>query len=128
MSKRVLAVDDEPDVILLVRATLEPEGYKVQGASSGEECLRIVESDPPDVILLDVMMPGMNGAQVTTRLKSKPETSVLPIIMITALGDKKYIQAALFKYGVDYYIVKPFDPDDLIEKVRDAIKYRRFLD
>jgi CheY-like chemotaxis protein len=120
MSKRILAVDDEPDVLMIIRTALQGEGFEVETASSGPECLEAAAANPPDLILLDVMMPGMSGFDVLKALKAKPETSTIPIIMLTGFSERKKIQEALTS-GIDYYIIKPFDFHDLMTKINQAI-------
>ena len=84
---RVLIVDDERANRQLLEAMLTPEGYQLTTASSGEEALSLIQSDPPDIILLDIMMPGMSGYQLAARVKGRVATRSIPIIMVTALDD-----------------------------------------
>lgn len=121
MAKQVLAVDDDPDVLLIIQTALQTEGFTVRTACNGPDCIESATADPPDLILLDVMMPGMNGFEVVAKLKEESSTSMIPIILLTGLSDRKKVQEALAS-GVDYYIVKPFDFDDLISKVNQAIE------
>ena len=123
MAKRVLAIDDETDALIIIKGTLAQEGYEVETATSGEEGLRKAAANPPDVIILDILMPEMNGAEVARKLKADPKTATIPVVMLTALSEKKYIKAALFELGVDYYVVKPYEKNDLIDKVNMAIRY-----
>lgn len=125
MNKYILAVDDDPDVLALVKLALKHEGFDIGTASNGKEALAAAAARTPDVIILDVMMPEMNGADLTRALKAQPDTAATPIIMLTGLSEKKYVKAALFDLGVDFYVTKPFDPEDLIDKVQQAIQYRR---
>lgn len=120
MTKRILAVDDDPDALAMVRMTLKTEGYSVETASSGQAGIDAARANPPDLIILDIMMPDLNGGQVARQLKADPKTSTIPIIMLTGLNERKYIKAALFDLGVDFYIIKPFEPDDLLEKIKEA--------
>jgi DNA-binding response OmpR family regulator len=122
MAKRILAIDDEPDTLLVIKNALSGEGYEVETAEGGEAGLEAAFANPPDLITLDVMMPGMNGADVSRKLKSNPATARIPIIMLTALHEKKYIKAALLQLGVDYYIVKPFEISDFLMKVKEALE------
>lgn len=123
MAKRVLAVDDEPDVLLIVRTALQSEGFEVTTAANGPDCLEAAEASPPDLILLDVMMPGMTGFEVLRKLKANEKTSLIPVIMLTGLSERSKIQEALTS-GTDYYIVKPFEFEDLIGKVNEALESR----
>lgn len=122
MAKRILAIDDEPDTLLVIQNALKGEGYEVQTAPGGEAGLQAAFANPPDLITLDVMMPGMNGADVSRKLKANPLTAKVPIIMLTALTEKKYIKAALLQLGVQYYIVKPFEIVDFLNKVKEALE------
>lgn len=120
MSARILAVDDEPDVLTIVQSALQSEGYEVETAANGQDCLEAAKANPPDLILLDVMMPGMSGFDVLRELKAHDPTSRIPIIMLTGLSERKKIQEALAS-GIDYYIIKPFDFHDLIIKVHQVL-------
>ena len=120
MSKHILAVDDEPDVLFIVKTALEGEGFEVETASNGPDGIEAARDNPPDLILLDVMMPGMSGFEVLTELKKGAPTDRIPIIMLTGLSERKKIQEALAS-GIDFYIVKPFEFDDLINTVRQAL-------
>jgi DNA-binding response OmpR family regulator len=122
MAKRILAIDDEPDTLLVIESALKGEGYEVETAEGGEKGIKAAYENPPDLITLDVMMPGMNGADVSRKLKANPATAKVPIIMLTALHEKKYIKAALLQLGVDYYIVKPFEIVDFLNKVKEALE------
>jgi DNA-binding response OmpR family regulator len=122
MAKRILAIDDEPDTLMIIKSALAGEGYEVETAASGQAGLDAAFANPPDLITLDVMMPGMNGADVSRKLKANPATARVPIIMLTALQEKKYIKAALLQLGVQYYIVKPFEISDFLGKVKEALE------
>ena len=121
MDYKILAVDDEPDVLKLVEMALKVEGYKVIKATNGKEALELANKEKPDAILLDIMMPEMDGMEVFKRLKEKDETSQIPIIMVTGVSDRKSIKKLLDK-GVNYYIIQPFDFTDLASKIGIAIK------
>jgi DNA-binding response OmpR family regulator len=111
---KVLVGDDEPDVLLLCRVNLEFEGYEVVQASDGEEAMRTVRAEHPDVILLDVMMPRMDGWQVLAALKSDPETAEIPVVMLTAkVQDQDQLRG--WSGGAAEYITKPFSPLALSE-------------
>lgn len=120
MSKRILAVDDEPDVLLIVRTALQSEGFEVSTASNGPDALESARENPPDLVILDVMMPGMSGFEVLAELKSDEGTAEIPVIMLTGLSDRTKIQEAITG-GVTYYVVKPFEFEDLIAKVNEAL-------
>lgn len=121
MAERILVTDDEPDVLMIVQTGLEAEGYDVITATNGQDALDIAEREQPDLILLDVMMPNMDGFEVLGKLKEGDKTAKIPVIMLTGLSDRSKIQQALVS-GIDYYVVKPFDFDDLTTKVRTALE------
>jgi len=123
MIKRILLVDDEPDFHRLVRLLLESDDREIESCYDGEECLKHVADRPPDLIIIDVMMPKLNGVEAVKRLKKMPGTENIPVIMVTALDNKEYVRAALFRLGVEYYIIKPFDSDDFVGKVNQALHY-----
>ena len=106
---KILVVDDEADVLLLCRVNLEFEGYEVVEAGDGEAAMRKVAAERPDVILLDVMMPKMDGWQVLAALKADPETADIPVVMLTAkVQDQDQIRG--WSGGAADYITKPFSP------------------
>lgn len=121
MKYKVLAVDDEADVLKLVEMALQVEGYKVIQATSGKEALELAKKEKPHVILLDIMMPEMDGMEVFKRLKNRVETAQIPVIMVTGVSEKENIKKLLDE-GVQYYIIKPFDFTDLSSKIGIAIK------
>ena len=108
MTKRVLAVDDETDVQLILKTALQSEGFEVETAGNGADALALARENPPDLVLLDVMMPGMTGFEVLRELKSDDTTSMIPVIMLAGVSERSKIQEALTS-GSDYYIIKPFD-------------------
>jgi DNA-binding response OmpR family regulator len=124
MWSRVLIVEDEPDIRELVVHHLKREGYQVSAASSGEEALRQVQAVPPDLVLLDLMMPAMDGLEVCRRLRQDPATVSLPIVMLTAKGDEVDRVLGL-EIGADDYIVKPFSPKELLARVRAVLRRSR---
>jgi phosphate regulon transcriptional regulator PhoB len=121
MPSRVLIVEDEPDIRELVVHHLKREGYQVSVAASGEEALRQVQASPPDLVLLDLMMPTMNGLEVCRRLRQDPVTASLPIVMLTAKGDEVDRVLGL-ELGADDYVVKPFSPKELLARVRAVLR------
>ena len=121
MSSRVLIVEDEPDIRELVVHHHKREGYQVSVAASGEEALRQVQASPPDLVLLDLMMPAMNGLEVCRRLRQDPVTASLPIVMLTAKGDEVDRVLGL-ELGADDYVVKPFSPKELLARVRAVLR------
>ena len=119
--ERILAVDDEEDILELVRFNLEREGYQVTCAASGDETLRAVREAYPDLIVLDLMLPDIDGLEVTKVLKSDPKTKSIPILMLTAKGEEADIVTGL-ELGADDYITKPFSPRVLIARVRAVLR------
>lgn len=119
-SKKVLVVDDEPDVLLLCRVNLEFEGYEVVEASDGQQAMEKVGEHRPDVILLDVMMPRMDGWQVLSALKADESLRDIPVVMLTAkVQDADQIRG--WSAGVAEYITKPFSPLSLSQVIRDVL-------
>jgi two-component system cell cycle response regulator len=124
MAETILVVDDEAANRALLEALLTEAGYEVQQAEGGEAALAQATSQAPDLILLDVMMPGMSGFEVCRRLKQDPATSAVPVIMVTALGQLKNKEAALTS-GADDFVTKPVQPEDLRARVEAMLKVRR---
>lgn len=117
MARKILAVDDEKHIVRLVQVNLERQGYEVVTANDGKEALEKVESERPDLVVLDVMMPYMDGFEVLQNLRRNPSTRDIPVIMLTA----KAQDADVFKgwqSGVDCYLTKPFNPMELISFVK----------
>ncbi|MCJ7823035.1 MAG: response regulator [Armatimonadetes bacterium] len=115
--KKILAVDDERHIVRLIQVNLERAGYQVSTAFDGNEALKKVEGDKPDLIVLDVMMPRMDGFEVLKRLQANPDTRGIPVIMLTA----KAQDADVFRgwsSGVSAYLTKPFNPLELVTFVR----------
>lgn len=123
MSK-ILVVDDEPSLRFLVVSSLEDEGYDIAEAADGLEAHALVQENQPDLIILDVMMPGLTGYELCSLLKRNPNTSHILILMLTAKGqeqDRVQSQQA----GADYYLLKPFSPLALIEIVESLLRGRQ---
>jgi two-component system phosphate regulon response regulator PhoB len=122
MSKpKILAVDDEEDILELLRFNLTKEGFTVVCAASGEEALKSALSNRPDLILLDLLLPGMDGLEVARRLKNDPVTKETPIIMVTAKGEEADIVTGL-EVGAEDYITKPFSRKVMIARVRAVLR------
>ncbi|MEW6358477.1 MAG: response regulator transcription factor [Planctomycetota bacterium] len=119
----ILVVEDEEDILELVTYNLSKEGYQVRGAVSGEEGLKAVRSNPPDLVVLDLMLPGMDGLQVCKRLKADPRLAQIPVVMLTAKGEEADIMTGL-ELGADDYITKPFSPKVLIARIRAVLRRR----
>ena len=122
----ILAVDDTPHNIKLLEALLEPRGYRVISAASGTEALEKVASERPDLILLDVVMPGMDGHEVCRRLRADPATRLLPVVMITASGDQEKINA--IEAGADDFVLKPFNRAELLARVKSLLRIKEYHD
>jgi len=126
--KKILAVDDEHKNIKLLEAKLAPEGYVLETATNGQEALDKVKTSIPDLILLDVLMPGMNGYQVCEKIRSDTSIPYIPIIFLTAsLIWQKYIIHDL-NIGGDDYIRKPFDTLELFSRIRAALRVKELYD
>jgi len=122
MSKtHILVVDDEEDILELVRYNLAKEGYQVDCVASGEEALKLAKSKHPDLIILDLMLPGVDGFDVCKQLKRDIETASIPVVMLTAKGEDADIVAGL-ELGADDYITKPFSPRVLTARIRAALR------
>jgi DNA-binding response OmpR family regulator len=120
LSQSVLIVDDEPMARTLLRLMLVRAGFNVSEAEDGFDALNKVKKDPPDIILLDVMMPGMDGFTVCETLRNEEDTAALPIIMLSAKTDLESINRGL-RLGATKYLTKPISPEDLTRHVSDAL-------
>ena len=120
---KILVVDDEPDVIEIVRFRLEKDGHNVLTAPDGEAGIASAVAHQPDLIVLDVMMPGINGFEVVFQIKNHPRTVDTPIIMLTAKTDMSSISKG-WSMDVDNYVTKPFDLDELAKTVRNVLIFR----
>jgi DNA-binding response OmpR family regulator len=121
MPKRILIVDDDPDMVEMLRLALHTEGYAVRTAVNGREALRKALLSPPDLVLLDLIMPGLHGFNVCERLRSNSATASVPIIMLTALPGELPRLAGM-EVGADDYIRKPFEMPELISRVGDLLR------
>jgi two-component system, OmpR family, KDP operon response regulator KdpE len=116
--QQILLIDDEPAIGRLVRATLQADGYAVVTASCGEEALPLLDEEPPDLVILDLMMPGMDGFETLRRIRTR---SKLPVIMLTARATDADTLRGL-QGGADDYITKPFNPDELAARVKAVLR------
>ena len=117
----VLVVDDERDILELVKYNLDKEGYQVTTVASGEDALLATRSRMPDLIVLDLMLPGVDGLEVCRRLKADPRTSGIPIVMLTAKGDEADVVTGL-ELGAADYVTKPFSPRVLTARIRAVLR------
>jgi two-component system phosphate regulon response regulator PhoB len=116
-----VVIEDEEDILELISYNLRREGFDVKGATSGEDGLILVESCRPNVVLLDLMLPGVNGLDVCKRLKANSDLLSIPILMVSAKGDESDIVAGL-EMGADDYVTKPFSPKILVARVRAVLR------
>lgn len=119
--KRILLADDEDDIKTIVKLYLEASGYEVLTAFDGLDTLSMAETEKPDVIVLDVMMPVLDGFEVARKLKANPLTREIPIIMLSAANQSSAIRKGL-QVGARDYVVKPFEPSKLEQVIADALK------
>ena len=119
----VLVADDDPDILALVRFRLERDGYEVLSAPDGETALDLALARPPDLAVLDVMMPRLDGYEVTRRLREHGPTTTIPIILLTARVQEPDLERG-FEAGADDYVTKPFSPQALGERVQAALGVR----
>ena len=121
MEKVIAIVDDEKDILQLVSHHLKREGFKVKEFHNGKDFLLFLESVTPDLALLDIMLPGIDGLELCRMLKGKNSTAQLPIIMLTAKGTEADVVVGL-ELGADDYIVKPFSPRELVARVKSVLR------
>jgi class 3 adenylate cyclase/CheY-like chemotaxis protein len=125
-SARVLVVDDQDQNLRLLHAVLSPRGHDVVRASSGEEALRVLAEEDIDVVLLDIVMPGMDGYEVCRRIRDEPTTAYLPVVMVTASGDQEKIKS--LEAGADDFLTKPIDRNALLARVASLARIKRYQD
>ncbi|HET7087877.1 MAG TPA: response regulator [Anaerolineae bacterium] len=121
MNERILIIDDDPDALTLIGLTLERRGYSVLKAAGGSEALMMIESDRPDLVLLDLMMPHMDGYEVCRRIKADPRLTGIPIVMLTAKAQMAS-QVEGYRVGADDYVTKPVHPDDLASHIHAVLE------
>ncbi len=119
-SAKILVIDDEPDLVSTVQCRLEWCKFEIVTASNGQEALEKAASEKPDLILLDIDMPGMSGHEVLEHMSNRPDLKEIPVIMCTALCEAEDIAKAS-SYGVVDYIAKPFDFSELVEKISNVL-------
>jgi CheY-like chemotaxis protein len=119
--KKILVVDDEPDILKVTSLRLKKLGYNVLTAAGGKEALDTMRSENPDLVLLDLVMPFMSGAEVCEQVKKDETLKHIPIILFTASGNGAMTAEQIKKIGADDYIVKPFEPEELMGKVEGIL-------
>jgi two-component system phosphate regulon response regulator PhoB len=124
MAERILVVDDEPDLLELVRVNLRQAGYEVETSETGREALELLRRSPPDLVVLDLMLPDVSGTEICRRMRSDIDLSELPIIMLTAKADEVDRVVGL-ELGADDYVTKPFSPRELTLRVRAVLRRRK---
>ncbi len=122
-NKTILVVDDEPDIRLVLQARLEAAGYNVETAATGLEALNRIRTQPPDLVILDLMLPGMDGFAVCALLKRDQRFSRIPIIILTARSQTQDRKTGT-DLGADAYLTKPFQSKDLLEKISQLLTIR----
>ena len=120
MANKILVVDDEPNIVLSLEFLMKQAGFQVRTASDGEAALTAVASEPPDLVLLDVMMPRKNGYEVCQAIRANPDWKEVRIIMLTAKGREVEREKGL-ELGADDYITKPFSTQEVVERVRELL-------
>lgn len=122
----ILVVDDSPDNVLLVQSILEEEGYEIEVAEEGQSAIKKVNANPPQLILLDVMMPGMDGFEVTERLRNQEDLPFIPILLITAYDQPSVVKG--LDSGADDFIRKPVELEELLARVRSLLRLKHSVD
>ncbi|MBI5191643.1 MAG: winged helix-turn-helix domain-containing protein [Nitrospirae bacterium] len=121
MADKILVVDDERDLVELLEYNLRKDGYTVVSAGNGLDALKLAASEPPDLVVLDIMLPGMQGLDVMKGLKGKPATQHVPVILLTARSDE-FDRVLGLELGADDYVTKPFSPRELIARVKAVLR------
>src|SRR5690349_11728878 len=119
--KKILIVEDEPDIAQLVKLYLEKEGFHTTVANSGVDALRLMKADRPDLLILDLMLPEIDGIEVCKKIRTVPDTAMLPILMLTAKAEESDTIVGL-ELGADDYVTKPFSPKALVARVKALLR------
>ena len=119
--KKIMIVDDEENLLVLIRDLLDSEDFDIVTASNGRECLNNIEKERPDLLILDIMMPGMKGTDVAKKIRANPKTKKTKIVFLTILKSREINYHTLEKLNIVDYITKPFDNQDLIRRINWAI-------
>jgi len=120
MDKKILVIEDEPGTLRFVKYTLEQEGYQVYTSQNGLEGLKKAQQNGIDLIVLDIMLPGIDGFEICHRLRARPETAHLPILMFSAKA-QEIDKATGLKMGADDYLIKPADPTEILSRVKGLL-------
>lgn len=121
MSQKILIADDEPGIVAPLQFLMERAGYEVLIAYDGEKALNIIRDQKPDLVLLDIMLPGIDGFEICHRVRSRSDLQQMKIIMVTAMGREVNVTKGM-ALGADAYIVKPFSNRDIVEKVAQLLE------
>jgi len=121
VKSKILLIEDEPDILEVIQYNLEREGHKVVACRNGEQGLSRIRTDNPDLVILDIMLPGMDGVEVCRQVKSDPITRSIPVIMVTAKSEESDVVLGL-GIGADDYISKPFSPRELVARVKVVLR------
>ena len=119
-SPRILVADDEPALLRLLEFVLGRRGFVIQGVTNGNAAFEVLKAESPDLVILDVMMPGLDGYEVLTFIRETPRLEGLPVVMLTARAQLDDIQRGL-TLGADAYLAKPFDPEELLSVVESLV-------
>ena len=119
--KKIIVVEDEPDLVDVVTYNLEREGYSVLASQRGDEGLNLIRSEAPDLVLLDLMLPGMDGLSICRQMKSDSSTKEIPIIIASAKGEESDVVIGL-EMGADDYLAKPFSPRELLARIKAVLR------
>ncbi len=119
--ERILIIEDEEDILELIRVNLERDGYQVTGVTSGEKGIDTARSDMPDLVILDLMLPGIDGLDVCRLMKNDPRTAHIPVVMLTARGEEADVVTGL-EIGAHDYIIKPFSTRVLVARIRSILR------
>ena len=119
--EKILIIEDDENIRELIQYNLQREGYVVTGLSTGDDASRTAHTQHPDLVLLDLMLPGIDGLQVCKMLKADPETASIPVVMVTAKGEESDVVVGL-ELGADDYIIKPFSPKVMVARIRAVLR------
>ncbi|MFH1783687.1 MAG: response regulator [bacterium] len=122
MAKKILVVDDEENICKVIKGRLQASGYEVILAANGDEALEKIKEEPPDLIILDIMMPVMDGVETAKQIKDLNLKPPIPVIILTAKGDRKSVVDIMIKTQAKDYIAKPFDPDNLLNSISKLLE------